>query len=97
MSYVEFLQQQGKINNAIFSFHLSFSYHRYQPDDESYVTFGGYNKSAIVGDIHWFHLSSTYHWTIRAYSISYDGQEIRNSYVQETAIVDTGTSLLLVP
>lgn len=67
-------------------------------DQDSSITLGGYDSSAFVGDLKEFKIN-TANWWAPALNGFYYGEETLALYddMRAYAIVDTGTSLLMVP
>jgi len=62
--------------------------------EDGELTFGGYDDSKFLGDLHWVNLVSATYWEIALHSISV-GTEVFQS--DTTGIVDSGTSLITGP
>ena len=87
---LEELSTQGLIKASVFSMLIG------DQDEESKATFGGYNASKYGdGSIQWHNLTSTHYWMLN-FTGARLGSVHLNSSVR-SAIVDSGTSVLLVP
>jgi hypothetical protein len=83
------LKEQGVIEDRVFSFLIG------AEDVPSIITFGGYNPNYTVDEINWHNLSNDDHWTINLDEVIIDGEEFNVS--THDLVIDTGTSLLLMP
>ena len=75
--------------DPVFAFY--FSRH---PAYDSLVTFGGYSKDHIEGDVSWHRVIGEQYWELTLDSASLASTPVTNG---STAVMDTGTGLVLVP
>lgn len=80
---------QGKLDNPIFAFYLGGT------KNQSEVTFGGIDESHYKGDLIWLPVRRRAYWETSLDSITL-GHE-KAELVNTGAILDTGTSLIVVP
>lgn len=87
---------EGLIDEPVFSFFLGDlkPFGRYGYDGE--LTIGGSDPNYYTGDITWVPLKSADYWRISVDSIKVGGAEVTTP-TTNTAIVDSGTSLLVGP
>ena len=98
ISLLENLKAQGKINKKMFSFFLHNEIKSHSDDEnalKSELIIGGYDQRYIDGKINYFKVTNKSHWTIDI-AKSFVGDRILNKEPQQ-AIVDSGTSLILMP
>jgi len=86
---------------AMPGFERTFSFFLGYADEESTITFGGYEPQHLVGDnFAWHYVDSPQYgyWQVRVFGITANG--VKLDYCDDgtcRAVVDTGTSLLAVP
>jgi hypothetical protein len=83
------LYQSGAISNYAFGVYLG-------NNKTGEMTFGGYDSSAYTGELQWINLAADYWYYFNVAGTTVNGQTLGNggSY---TGILDTGTSLLVLP
>jgi Eukaryotic aspartyl protease len=65
-------------------------------DEESSVSIGGYDLAAhSAGNLQWHELLSTKYWLLPFNNATYQGLEIKTKVT--SVVIDTGTSLVLLP
>ena len=85
----DLLKEQGVIEDRVFSFLVGAKKQR------SVFTIGGYNESYAKTNLTWHNINQEKHW-----SLNLMGAEMNNESLLITVrdvIIDTGTSLLLMP
>ncbi|ALC46285.1 CG5860, partial [Drosophila busckii] len=90
--FLELLCQQRKIQQCLFSVYL-----RQQPvaaQAAGELLFGGVNSARYKGELHYVPVSGEGYWQIQLSGVAVRGKLIDNNVA---AIVDTGTSLILLP
>lgn len=85
-SLLQALKDNDSISSRVFSFQIK------EAGEPSLLTIGGYDQSASLS---WNPLVDTDYWSVKLSKVSIGGSEIPLS--ASKAIVDSGTSLLLVP
>jgi cathepsin D len=93
--FIDKLYDAGVIDNKVFSFYL-------RPGKGSKFTVGGYDLNLAIAankglnySISWNNLVNSRYWTVPLYGAAVGDRAIPISV--KTAIVDTGTSYLLMP
>jgi len=84
------LIRKKMVNDAIFSFYLPSD-----ADQTGELVVGGVDEEAFVGDIHWTPLATADYWRV-----PFDGIQVGKSLTIQaatTAIMDTGTSMIVMP
>ena len=69
-------------------------------NEQSKIEFGGYDKNAIMGDITWIDLVGTSWWQVPIKKSFYGAKDLLATRIldkQTIAIIDSGTSLLVIP
>jgi saccharopepsin len=84
---------QGLLDEPVFSFYLGDTANG--DDDEAEVVFGGVDKSHYTGDITYLPLRRKAYWEVDLDSISFGHESA--SFENTGAILDTGTSLIVLP
>ena len=88
--FIEQLYLNGKIDQNLFAFAIGKDF------EKSKVMIGGYNLRAhSQGNIIWHDLFDTNYWTLPMDSVRYGDTQLQVKVDQ--LIVDTGTSLTLIP
>ena len=88
--FIEQLYNQGKIDKNLFAFAIGKDF------EKSKVMIGGYNlDSYSAGSLIWHELFDTNYWTLPMSDVQYGNMPIEVKVDQ--LIVDTGTSLTLIP
>jgi len=88
--FIEQLYNEGQIDRNLFAFAIGKDF------EKSKVMIGGYNlDSYSAGQLIWHDLFDTNYWTLPMSHVSYGDFEIEVKVDQ--LIVDTGTSLTLIP
>jgi hypothetical protein len=88
------LYNSGAIDKKVFSIFIS-----KKPEYKSAVTFGNYNLNYAViqgnTSIFWVDITNTQYWSLKLVSAKLGDRQIKLS--TNSAIVDSGTSYLLMP
>ena len=88
--FIEQLYQQGKIDQNLFAFAIGKDF------EKSKIMIGGFNlKAHSLGSIIWHDLFDTNYWTLPMSDVTYGKTAFEVNVDQ--LIVDTGTSLTLIP
>ena len=88
--FIEQLYDSGKIDKNLFAFAIGKDF------EKSKVMIGGYNlDSHSAGSLIWHELFDTNYWTLPMNDVKYGSLQIEVKVDQ--LIVDTGTSLTLIP
>jgi hypothetical protein len=97
LSLLDNLKAQGKINQKVFSFflHNEIQSHADENSLKSELIIGGFDQRYVDGKINYFKVTNNSHWTIDL-TKSFIGERILNKEPQQ-AIIDSGTSLILMP
>eukprot|EP00587_Corethron_hystrix_P000793 CAMPEP_0113309584 /NCGR_PEP_ID=MMETSP0010_2-20120614/7569_1 /TAXON_ID=216773 ORGANISM="Corethron hystrix, Strain 308" /NCGR_SAMPLE_ID=MMETSP0010_2 /ASSEMBLY_ACC=CAM_ASM_000155 /LENGTH=554 /DNA_ID=CAMNT_0000164865 /DNA_START=258 /DNA_END=1925 /DNA_ORIENTATION=+ /assembly_acc=CAM_ASM_000155 len=80
---------QSVVPEPIFAFYLG-------DEEDGELTFGGYDESKFVDDLHWVDLMSATYWEIELDGVSV-GADDGAIQAQTSGIVDSGTSLITGP
>jgi hypothetical protein len=81
---------QGKVDEPVFSFYLG-------DNAPGELTFGGYDESKFEGDLTFVKLDSATYWQIALDTVAAGDFKRDGSEEKITAIVDSGTSLIIGP
>lgn len=84
------LRQQGYLEKPMFAFHLS-----KDPNTPSDLVLGDYHPDAFVGELRWQPVTRAAYWETKLGGVSVNGTQL--SPAAMSAIVDSGTSLILGP
>lgn len=88
------LKNQSLIDERVFGVNLG---RAKNPDDEGSITFGGYDEDKFDGDIVWTSvIEDSVLWTIPVDSTRLSGTELTFNSTRN-AVVDTGTTLIVMP
>lgn len=98
--YLSSLYENQLTMERVISFHLSYqNLYALDQDDQSYATFGGYNKSQIVdGKLTHFPLVNTAYWSLNLGMMGYGNTVLAKwDRGKAFAVIDTGTTMIGVP
>ena len=85
-TFMEYAIEQGQTSPS-FSFYMN--------GNESAIIFGGVNQSLADGEFHYHAVTGSGYWSVNAKAINFNGQALEEGLF--TAIVDSGTSTLVLP
>ena len=85
--------KQNLVDKPEFAFYLAENEGDSDHNDKSELTFGGYDGKRFEGDLQWVKLSRALYWEVNVNKIKLGHVE----YVSGSAIVDSGTSLIVGP
>jgi len=93
------VRENPELVKKMFSFWLAQNANSNSEDgmqvDGGVITIGGYDEDYFEGEIFWVPISKPWYWQVEVDSVMVDGKSLSNN--RNTAIVDTGTSLILGP
>lgn len=92
-TFFEDAMEQGKVDANEFSFYLGRTIDGSGNDSE--LTLGGRDISKYYGDAHMLPVIGKNNWDVNLYGIAVDGEVVEGT--SSTAIMDTGTSLIIGP
>ena len=90
-------QENPDLEKGMFSFWLAQNANSNGEDglkvDGGVITVGGYDEDYFEGEIFWVPISKAWYWQVEVDAVTVDGKSLSKN--RNTAIVDTGTSLIL--
>jgi len=91
--FIEKMKKTGAISKAIFSMSIGFG------DKQSRITFGGYDKERYsIGRVNWHQIDeNSNYWSLKADYIQLEFNDQNISMGSQKAIVDSGTSYVMMP
>jgi hypothetical protein len=90
-------KENPNLEKGMFSFWLAQNANSNGEDglkvDGGVITLGGYDEDYFEGEIFWVPISKAWYWQVEVDAVTVDGKSLSKN--RNTAIVDTGTSLIL--
>ena len=90
-------RENPDLEKGMFSFWLAQNANSDSKDgmkvDGGVITLGGYDEDYFEGEISWVPISKAWYWQVEVDAVTVDGKSLSEN--RHTAIVDTGTSLIL--
>lgn len=90
--FFETAMNQNVVDEGMFSFYLDTS----RTGNNSVLTFGGVNSDYFEGELEWHDVISETYWVLGLKDVSVNGKSIKSTEPQ-VGIIDSGTSLMVVP